>query len=297
MDDDGGMRRILRKTSRVPSRLASTPGGLWRLARALARDPIETLLYIPDAVAHQLFDRQVAYQVEKDWGPSFHDVLGLEWPCTECGRYEQVWKRIEADLGEMGLSVGRWTYGEYSDADGSLRAAIWCAVRHLDPKRVVETGVARGVTSRLILEAMALNQQGHLWSVDLPHPLRPELHRQTAAAVPGEVRGRWTYVRGSSRRRLPSLIAELGHIDLFVHDSLHTGRNMRFEMETVWPALRGGGILFVDDVDNQSFGDFVRRAGRPPSLVFRSADGPWMSGMVRKPPGPTGSLEHRMVGG
>ena len=289
MHEDGGMRRILRKTSRVPSRLTSIPGGLWRLARAVARDPVETLLYIPDAVAHQLFDRQVAYHVEEDWGPSLHDVLGLEWPCIECGRYEQVWKRIEADLDERGLTVGRWTHGEYSDADASLGAAVWCAVRHLEPQRVVETGVARGVTTRLILEAMSRNRQGHLWSVDLPHPLRPELHRETAAAVSEELRDRWTYVRGSSRRRLPSLVARLGQIELFVHDSLHTGRNMRFEMQTVWPALRGGGIMFVDDVDNQSFADFVRQVGRPPSIVFRSADGPWMSGLVRKPPEPAGS--------
>lgn len=289
MHEDGGMRRILRKTSRVPSRLTAIPAGLWRLARALARDPVETLLYVPDAVAHQLFDRQVAYQVEEDWGPSLHDVLGLAWPCIECSGYQEAWKRIEADLNEKGLTVGRWTHGEYSDADASLGAAVWCAVRHLEPQRVVETGVARGVTTRLILEAMSLNRQGHLWSVDLPHPLRPELHRETAAAVSEEVRDRWTYVRGSSRRRLPSLVAQLGQIDLFVHDSLHTGRNMRFEMQTVWPALRGGGIMFVDDVDNQSFADFVRQVGRPPSIVFRSADGPWMSGMVRKPQGPTGS--------
>ncbi len=253
------------------------------MARALARDPVETLLYAPEVVAHQLFDRQFAYQVEEDWGPSLHHVLGLEWPCLECSGYQQVWNRIEADLDEKGLSVGRWTYGEYSDADASLGAAVWCAVRHLSPATVVETGVARGVTSRLVLEAMSLNEGGHLWSVDLPHPLRPELHAETGAAVPEGLHDRWTYVRGSSRRRLPSLVAQLGQVDLFIHDSLHTGRNMRFEMGTVWPALRGGGVMLVDDVDNQSFADFLGRAGQPESLVLRAADGPWMFGMVRKP--------------
>ena len=69
---------------------------------------------------------------------------------------------------------------------------------------------------------------------------------------------------------------------MFVHDSLHTGRNMRFELRTVWPAMRRGDLALVDDVDNQSFGDFVREVGGPTSMVLRSADGPFMFGAIRK---------------
>ena len=281
------MRRLLGKTRRVPSRLRSIPSGLWRLARSLARDPVEALLYVPDVLAHQLFDRQVSYQVEEDWGPAVHHTLGFGWPCAEHDRCRQLRQSIEVELGEQGLTVGRWTHGEYSDADASLGAAVWCAVRHLNPATVVETGVARGVTSRLVLEAMSLNQRGHLWSVDLPHPLRPELHGEIGAAVPEALRERWTYVRGSSRRRLAPLVAQVGQIDLFIHDSLHTGRNMRFEMDTVWPSLGAGGVMLIDDVDNQSFADFLCQVGQPDSLVVRSADGPWMFAMVRKSQGPT----------
>jgi Methyltransferase domain len=138
------------------------------------------------------------------------------------------------------------------------------------------------VTSRLILEAMALNGSGHLWSVDLPHPLRPELHHETAAAVPLARRENWTYIRGSSRQQLPSLVARLENVDMFVHDSLHTSRNMRFELRTVWPAMDSGSLALVDDVDNQAFRDFVRESGQPSSVVMRSADGPWMFGAMRK---------------
>jgi hypothetical protein len=69
---------------------------------------------------------------------------------------------------------------------------------------------------------------------------------------------------------------------MFVHDSLHTARNMRFELRTVWPAMDRRGLLLVDDVDNQAFRDFVQESGGPPSLVMRSGDGPWMFGVVRK---------------
>lgn len=276
------LRRLVRKAGHVPSRIGRAPGSLWRFTRALAVDPIETLCYVPDAVSHHLFDRQVAYDVEEAFGPPLHQMLGVPWPCPELEDFQRVWADIGSTLSAKGLSFGRWTYGEYSDADAAFGAAAWCAVRHLRPTKVLETGVARGVTSRVLLEAMARNGTGHLWSVDLPHPFRPELHEETAAAVPMDCRDRWTYVRGSSRRRLPSLVSDLESVDLFVHDSLHTGRNMQFELRTVWPAMHGGGLALVDDVDNQSFRDFVLEEGGPPSVVMRSADGPHMFGALRK---------------
>lgn len=76
-------------------------------------------------------------------------------------------------------------------------------------------------------------------------------------AVGNRFANRWTYIKGSSRRRLPGLLSELGQIDLFIHDSLHSERNVRFEMELAWAALRPGGALVVDDVDaNWGFWSF-----------------------------------------
>jgi hypothetical protein len=133
-------------------------------------------------------------------------------------------------LQARGLQFGRQTYGEYSDAEMSLARAAWCTVLHLRPSVVVETGVARGVTSRIVLEGLDRNDHGQLWSIDLPHLFEQNLHAQTAAAVPDSFRRRWTYIAGSSRRRLPSLLRSLGQVELFIHDSLHTARNTRFEM-------------------------------------------------------------------
>ncbi len=281
MELDTQLRRIVHKLERAPSRIRRAPDRFQRVARSVTNEPIETLLYVPEQVG-RWFDRPVPYDVEEDWGPPFHRMLGLPWPCPELTALHRVWGQIGADLAARGLSFGRYTYGEFSDADASLGAATWCAVRHLGAAKVLETGVARGATSRVILEAMSTNGRGHLWSVDLPHPFASELHGETAAAVPGGRHERWTYVRGSSRRRLRGLVSQLGRIDVFVHDSLHTARNMRFEMETAWPALRSGGLMLVDDVHNQAFRDFVRDAGQPESMVCRSADGTWMFGVIRK---------------
>jgi hypothetical protein len=106
----------------------------------------------------------------------------------------------------------------------------------------------------------------------LPHLFNASIHHETAAAVPAELRGRWTYVRGSSRRRLPELLASVGDVDVFVHDSLHTARNMQFEMDHIWTVLREDGVMIVDDVLNQSFREFAE-SHRCESMVCRSGDG------------------------
>jgi Methyltransferase domain len=284
------LRRLVRKTRRVPSRIGRAPAYIGRFARDLKSDPVETLRAIPESVSSHLFDVAVDYCVEEDFGPAFHQMLGLPWPCDELDQFHAVWTDIERDLHTRGLALGRWTYGEYSDADPALGAVTWCAVRHLRPETAIETGVARGITSRLILEAMSFNGDGHLWSVDLPHPLRPELHNETASAVSSACRDRWTYVRGSSRSQLPSLVSRLKEVDMFVHDSLHTARNVRFELRTVWPAISRGGLVLVDDVENQAFRNFVQESGGPRSVVMRSADGPWKFGAVRKD-GATGHID------
>jgi predicted O-methyltransferase YrrM len=137
--------------------------------------------------------------------------------------------------------------------------AVWCLLRHLKPEKVIETGVARGFTSRFILEALERNSAGYLWSIDLPPVLAPELHAQVGAAITPQLRHRWSYVRGTSRQRLQKLLERVGEIGLFVHDSRHTEENLRFELDKAWIALQPGGAMVADDIDtNWGFHSFNR---------------------------------------
>jgi hypothetical protein len=93
----------------------------------------------------------------------------------------------------------------------------------------------------------------------LPHPFERTLHSQTGAAVADPNGRRWSYIEGSSRRRLPALLRSLAQVDLFIHDSLHTARNMRFEMEQTLNALAPGGIMIVDEIStHQAFANFAQ---------------------------------------
>ena len=144
-------------------------------------------------------------------------------------------------------------------ADSLLARCCYLMCRLLKPDVVVETGVAYGVSSAFILRALEENGRGMLHSVDLP-PLRREYERFWGMAVDKTLEVRWTLHRGSSARVLPRLLEELETVDLFVHDSLHTYRNMRREFEAVWPRLRTGGALVADDVErSRAFGELRQK--------------------------------------
>ena len=144
-------------------------------------------------------------------------------------------------------------------ADSLLARCCYLMCRLLEPSVVVETGVAYGVSSAFILRALEVNGRGALHSVDLP-PLRPEYEQFWGIAVDEPLKGRWRLHRGSSGRVLPRLLEEVDTVDLFVHDSLHTYRNMRREFELVWPRLRTGGVILADDVErNRAFGELRSR--------------------------------------
>lgn len=165
------------------------------------------------------------------------------------GEVEERTRRLLGEIRASDAFSQRWA------ADSLLARLCYLACRLTTPETVVETGVAYGVSSAFILRALEQNGRGTLHSVDLP-PLRREYERFWGVAVPDGHQERWRLHRGSSRRVLPGLLREAGPVDLFVHDSLHTRRNMRREFDIVWPNLRPGGILLADDVErNSAFAD------------------------------------------
>lgn len=255
-----------------------------RFARALVKDPVETLLYVPEHLSMQR-EQLVHYDPDDAWHERLHEILGAPWPCPEIDRVRELWCTIAHELEGRGLEVGRHTYRGYSDGDLALASAAWCALVHRPRQVVLETGVARGVTTRIMLEALNRLGSGHLWSIDLPHPFDPSLHAQTGVAVPDRLRDRWTYVRGSSRRRLRSVLAGLPRVDLFIHDSLHTARNTHFELSEVSRSLAGDGLMLVDDIStHEGFSIFLTEHPQFRSVVCPSADRLGLFGLATPSP-------------
>jgi predicted O-methyltransferase YrrM len=229
--------------------------------------------------------RPYPYEAVSDWHHELHELFSLPWPCEAEADFGPLWSGLVTALSAHRLVPGRRTYGGWDDGGPALALASYCLARHLRPRHVVETGVAHGVTTRFVLDALHLNGAGELWSVDLPPLVATDLHDELAIAVPRDKRERWTLCIGSSRRCLPGLLERLGSIELFVHDSLHTERNLRFELEHAWSALAPGGAMLVDDVDfSPGLRRFLEQAPEALHLVARHDDRQRLFGVIRKEP-------------
>ena len=257
-----------------------------RAGRAIVADPYEGVQRVVERAGELWEHRRPAprYRSTDGCERRLHERLGLAWPCTLHPEFDPVWDEATAAVAAAGLTLGRGAFGGWDDGDRRLGRLAWCLTRHLRPERVVETGVARGLTTRVVLEALERNGSGHLWSIDLPPLIERDLEEQTGIAVPERLRHRWTLLRGSSRRLLRGLLDELGTIDVFLHDGLHTERNVGFELRSAWAALAPGGAALLDDIQqNAAFGRFTPAAVGASAIVCPADDGAALIGCLIKP--------------
>lgn len=182
----------------------------------------------------------------------------------------EVWSPLDDDHGR------RPTFG----GSPTLVRIAGAVVRLNVPEVVVETGVAQGVTTASILDALETNGEGHLFSIDLP-VLHEDPGSYVGRLVPERLRSRWSLKLGPSRRLLPHLMDRLGQFDLFLHDSEHSYESQLEEYRAVWPHLRPGGVLISDDVANAAFVEFAACVRHSPCLVAEPHDSGAV-GLLRK---------------
>lgn len=171
---------------------------------------------------------------------------------------------------ERGQSYGM---GTMNIGSGSR---LYSLIRKQKPLKIVETGVCNGASTSYILLALAHNEKGTLYSIDLPEREGGEgpdhwegkggsvipREKEPGWMVPEHLRDRWEFREGKSQEVLPPLLEELGEIDTFIHDSEHSYECMTFEFKTAWEYLNEGGLLLSHDIDvNTAFEDMVQEQG------------------------------------
>ena len=163
--------------------------------------------------------------------------------------------RIEEKRSTIG-GRGRWSW-DYG-VGTTLGVILYTVCRRQNPDTVVETGVASGVSSSYILCALEKNGLGELYSIDMPWWQQD----QSGWMIPDYLRHRWHLIRGRSSEKLTPLLEGVAEIDIFLHDSEHSYKNMLWEFQTAWTYLKVGGLLLSHNIDsNHAFSDFCRDRG------------------------------------
>ena len=175
-------------------------------------------------------------------------------------------REFHSHLEEKRNSSGRRLFSSWGWGIGApLSLVLFALCRKVRPDTVVETGVAAGVSSAYILCALEANKHGALHSIDLPSWLGA---RQSGWLIPDYLRHRWQLILGSSSETLSPLLEKLGTVDIFLHDSEHSYKNMFWEYQTAWAHLKTGGILLSHNIDvNDAFPDFCESVGAKAFLL------------------------------
>lgn len=215
------------------------------------REFVDRLVKRVEYQLNPLFARPPVYSVV-DWA-SAREAMDAIFLGSAAILNEQSLLEIETEcIRRQDELICRRSWDLKSSADLTLARCLYIICRVIRPSIVVETGVHYGMSSAFILQALHVNGYGELHSIDIPQPATDDF---TGSLIPNDLKFRWQLHRGVSRRELPSLLVDRT-IDLFVHDSLHTYRNMRREFVQAWQHLRLGGVLISDDIEsNQAFGE------------------------------------------
>lgn len=160
------------------------------------------------------------------------------------------------------------------------REMLATTARITDPDLAVETGILDGLSAAYMLHGL---DGGRLVSIDtgdtafLPSDL-PEA--EVGWAVPDGMREGWERRIGDSREELPA-VAEEHDIDMFLHDSRHTGEVMRSEFRTALAAMPAGAVFLSDDIDqSEAFAD--ARSHLAASATVRKGRGMLLSGRAAR---------------
>lgn len=214
--------------------------------------PLRRKVVAPETLpAYEPYRPTFHHRAMHDWEGRLHRGLHLTWPCEEAIEFQSLCPSVTARVRSVSVSAA-----QHFNLD--MARGLWCILRHLKPRTIVEAGVGLGVTSRFILEALAMNRAGHLYSV-APPDADPLLRSRTGFAVEPRVAHRWSLIADTTRRALPGLLPRLGLVDLYVHDCLSAGNTMRYEIDMAWAALKPGGALVIGHVDyNGAFQYFAQ---------------------------------------
>jgi predicted O-methyltransferase YrrM len=246
---------------RVPRAIGVTLTSLRQKAVRLPAVARDGLTY--PALRLQASTLQQPVEALRDLGFGELDLRALEREFEELAAGLYVELADEARTDGDAEALRRAADPTPSSRDG--KKLLYLAARVQRPRVAVETGTFNGAGTSFLLAALEANGAGRLLSFDvsaardalgIPIPAG----RTPGWLVPERLRGRLELVLGDTRRTLAPRLAAEREIELFVHDSLHTTRQMLFEYRAGWRHLARGGLLVSDDVFwNPAFWMFTKR--------------------------------------
>jgi predicted O-methyltransferase YrrM len=169
--------------------------------------------------------------------------------------------QVQEDLASRRASIDL-IYGDSFAIEKGTSFFLYAVTRTQKPDHVLETGIADGVSSYVLLAAMDRNGKGTLHSTDI----RPNAGELVGSSARWD---RFILDRRQPAKSITAYVRGLPELDLFMHDSLHRRSWHQRELALAYSRLRAGGILASDDVNSSfAYSDFCAAHDLEPKFLF-----------------------------
>ena len=130
---------------------------------------------------------------------------------------------------------------------------IYFLIINFKPNIILETGVAAGLSSRCILEAIKKNSKGILYSSDFPYFRLDNPEKYIGIMVPEELKKNWRLEILGDEKNIKKFKLEIDYADIILYDSdkRYSGKINFFK--AINNLIRPNSIIVVDDLHNDSF--------------------------------------------
>lgn len=147
--------------------------------------------------------------------------------------------------------------------ESSTSYFLYCFIRLSKPLNVLETGVANGHSSFIILSALSKNGNGRLYSIDRTY--------NVGSLITDELKKNWQLIvlNNSTKKALNALLKSLPRLDVFIHDSNHYYYWQFLEYELAMKYINKSKYIMSDDVNSSyAFLDFCKKYKLNPVLMY-----------------------------
>jgi predicted O-methyltransferase YrrM len=263
-------RRVVRAFTYHPAGVAakSLAGtALWKLAAPALRTRVSVPLSVFEAGGVGVHTEPLAVLRRLFPGAAANSVEGLR------REYEELTEEVRARFDRGAATLART---ENRGLESRTSLTLYASARLSRPATILETGVADGWSTFLLLHAVARNGSGSVHSVDI--------HADVGALLTDDERRSWNFHQIDERRPeagFRALVGRLPAVDFYFHDADHRYLGQRFEYEAVLPQTAEGAVLGSDDVQaSPAFVEFCARHELTPVLLV---DRLTVSGWAMKP--------------
>lgn len=215
----------------------------------------------------------------------------LKWIQAHCSDFENFAVSLDASLWDEAKQVSMKIQQnaekilssiDYDLGGGGIYPLLYFMTRYIKANCIVETGVAAGFSSYAFLLAIRANGRGRLYSSDFPYFRLPNPEQYIGIVVEDSLKEYWDLYIDGDEANLPRILSQIKEIDIFHYDSDKSYSGRKSAMSMIDSRLKKGGIILMDDIqDNSFFQDYIEKVNPDSWSVFKF-QGKYI-GMIGKP--------------